>query len=56
VKFLLKNGADVNTLTNSGENSLYYACEHNNLDIVKLLLEKGVDVNVLSESGETALY
>ena len=43
VKFLLDNGADVNTLPN--DTSLIIACENNDFDKVKSLIEKGANVN-----------
>lgn len=58
VKFLLANGANVNTENLDGETAIWLACEmNNNLSVVKTLIDAGADVNIslLTEEGCTPL-
>lgn len=55
VKFLLKNGAEVNETSLDGRTALHVACQTKQLRIVKMLLKHGADVNVLDDDGNTPL-
>lgn len=44
-KYLISNGADVNSVKGEGITSIFYAVENNNLEMVKLLLENGANLN-----------
>lgn len=52
-KYLLDQGANVNTLGSNGRTSLHLAVSSNNEKLVTLLLEKGADYNIVSRDGET---
>lgn len=39
VKYLLKNGADVNKQTNCGATAMHFAAQANHLQIVKILVK-----------------
>lgn len=56
VKFLIDQGANVNSTSDDGHTALHLAARSGNLDIVKYLLELGVDVNCEQELGRTALH
>lgn len=47
VKFLIKNGANVNYKNPFGKTPIFYAVGFNDLDMVKLLVENGADVNAV---------
>ena len=55
-KFLLNNGADVNTKGNDGTTALHAAAELGNTDMIKLLLTHDADVNAKNNEGMTALH
>jgi ankyrin repeat protein len=57
-KFLIENGADVNTKNNRGITPLMLCADYflNNLELIKLLLQKGADVNARNNWGETVLF
>ena|SRR5215467_7202711 len=46
VKTFLDKGVDVNAKTRYGATALSYACDRENVEMVKLLIERGADVNV----------
>ncbi|XP_071086322.1 ankyrin-3-like, partial [Haliotis cracherodii] len=54
VDFLVKKGADMSSVNNSGDNILHQACSGGDVEIVKriLALEK-VDINSRDQNGET---
>ncbi|HRX63568.1 MAG TPA: ankyrin repeat domain-containing protein [Candidatus Absconditabacterales bacterium] len=55
VKFLLKNGADVNKKSGDGRTALIYACNKKfDLNIVKNLLKYPVDISVEDKKGNNA--
>lgn len=55
VKFLLENGADVNTKDNKNFTLLMYCVKFNDLSLISLALSYGAKVNVKDLSGFTAL-
>jgi hypothetical protein len=54
-EYLIQNGANVNEMTNEGNNALILASDLNKVKLVELLLRKGADVNAINKQGETAL-
>ena len=59
VRFLLKNGADVNAaneLAANGNTALHRAIENKYVECVKLLLIYGADVNKMNDSRETPFH
>ena len=47
----------INAAHISGNTSLHYACQNNNIDIVKRLLQhKDINVNSQNEDGKTPLH
>ncbi len=55
VKFLLENGADVNTKDKKNFTLLMYCVEYNDLTLIELALSYGARVNDKDISGFTAL-
>jgi ankyrin repeat protein len=56
IKFLIKNGADVNvTNYDCGSTPLHEAASNNNIKIMELLLKAGADINAKDKSGRTPL-
>lgn len=55
VKFLLENGADVNTKDNKGFTLLMYCVQFNDLSLIELAISYGAKVNDKDISGFTAL-
>jgi len=45
IKYLIKNGADVNYCDSDENTPLYAAYKENNISIIKLLIKNGVDIN-----------
>ncbi|VDD88622.1 unnamed protein product [Enterobius vermicularis] len=56
VKYLLKNGVDVDKVFELGKTALYIASEYGNTKVVKCLVEYGANVNVKALSGLTPLW
>ena len=56
VKYLLENGAEVNSVTNSLRTPLHVACTRDFLDIIKVLVEEGANINAQDENGDTPLH
>ena len=55
VKWLLQEGADIDTKSNNRWTVLMYASQHGQLEVVKWLLEKGADINAKNDNRWTAL-
>jgi len=56
VKFLLEQGADPLSQTDTGWTPMHSAAKWNNSDIVEILLNAGTPVNTISEGGLTAIH
>jgi ankyrin repeat protein len=56
IKFLIENGADVNSLNKDKWNALMIACRYSkNLELVKLLIESGSNIKVQNKDKYTVL-
>ena len=55
VRFLLENGADINTDSHR-HNTILYTVANGNIETLKVLLEYGIDINSSSFNGCTPLY
>ena len=55
VKSLLKSGADVNSVDDTGATPLITAFEKEIYDVIPILIEAGANVNLRNCNGETAL-
>lgn len=56
IKYLIKNGANVNAKDRNGQTPLLiYISQSNNLDIIKYLVEHGADINSKDNYGNTPL-
>jgi len=55
IKFLLENGADVNTKDHKNFTLLMYCAKYNDLSSISLALSYGARVNIKDSSGFTAL-
>jgi len=53
---LIKNGADVNSVSESGHTPLRRAADRSNTEIIKLLIENGADINAKGKYGMTVLH
>ena len=56
VKYLLKNGARIDTVDINGQTALHWAAYFGNVEIVKILLAAGAAVNVQDETERTPLF
>jgi ankyrin repeat protein len=58
VKFLLEQGANINSTDLFERNALHFALKHSkvNMGIVKLLIDKGIDMRVRDKYGITPLH
>jgi len=45
IRLLLRQGVDVNAVSDKGDTALYHACRSHQLEMVRILLEAGADVN-----------
>jgi ankyrin repeat protein len=52
---LIKNGADVKTVSKSGQTLLHYAARNGWCELAAILIEKGADVNAGDRNGRTPL-
>lgn len=55
VKFLIKNGADVDRANKNGFTLLMAAAQRGATDVVKFLIQRGADVTAKTSGGDTAL-
>lgn len=55
VKFLLENGADVNTKDNKNFTLLMYCVQFNDLSLIQLVLSYGASINDKDHTGYSAL-
>ena len=53
-EFLIKHGANINTIDNFNQSALHIACYKDNLDVVKILIESGMNTDILDREGNTA--
>lgn len=51
---LIKEGVNINSVTNSGDTALHYAVRMNRLPIMKLLLDNQIDYSLTNKQGESA--
>jgi len=56
VKLLIQSGANVNTLDDTGNSPLHYACKFNRKDLAEILTQNGAHVNVRNHLNETPLF
>lgn len=54
-KLLQDSNVDVNEVDNNGQNALFIALRHKELELIKLLLEAGIDPNYEDSEGLTAM-
>jgi ankyrin repeat protein len=57
IEIFIKNGADINKLTNNESMTLlhYAVYYHMNIDIIKFLINKGANINAVGRSGKTII-
>jgi len=55
IKYLIENGADVDTVNDYGQTILMFACKSNHLKMVQYLVEKGIQINATDNNNDTAL-
>ena len=56
VKFLIKTGADVNCIDESGKTPLLLALQDGKFKIAQYLMKQGSDVNIVDGLGQSALF
>eukprot|EP00523_Entomoneis_sp_CCMP467_P010881 CAMPEP_0168730942 /NCGR_PEP_ID=MMETSP0724-20121128/6994_1 /TAXON_ID=265536 /ORGANISM="Amphiprora sp., Strain CCMP467" /LENGTH=442 /DNA_ID=CAMNT_0008777903 /DNA_START=2293 /DNA_END=3621 /DNA_ORIENTATION=+ len=60
VQYLVDNGGNVNSLNDTGESPLHWACKQKlkvgNLDVIRFLVEQGSSVNTKNNDGWTPLH
>ncbi|WP_353271420.1 ankyrin repeat domain-containing protein [Wolbachia endosymbiont (group A) of Rhorus exstirpatorius] len=56
VRYLTKNGANVNVQDEWEKTSLHYSAQHGHAQVVEVLLEEGADVNAQNEDKGTPLH
>lgn len=55
VKYLIRNGADINAEDVQHKTALHYAIQEHRLDTAKILVENGADLDKKSKYGDDAL-
>jgi ankyrin repeat protein len=55
MKYLISQGADINTIDREGSNLLHNAAANGHLEVVKYLLDQGFDINAEDANGNTAI-
>ncbi|QMV45957.1 ankyrin repeat domain-containing protein [Wolbachia pipientis] len=56
VRYLIKNGANINVQDEWEKTSLHYSAQHEHTQVVEVLLEEGAGVNAQDENKETPLH
>lgn len=56
VKFLIKAGANVNCIDESGKTPLLLALQDGKFKIAQYLMKQGSDVNIVDGLGQSALF
>jgi ankyrin repeat protein len=56
VRFLLDNGANIETTDYRRRTALYVAARYGNPEIARLLIERGANVNATNKNGKTPLH
>ena len=54
-QLLIRNGADLNMMDDSGKTALDYAARDANTDLMEILLSAGADPNLEGSDGQTPL-
>jgi len=55
MKYLLSQGADINTIDRENSNLMHNAAANGHLEVVKYLIDQSFDVNAADDNGNTAL-
>lgn len=55
-QFLIENGAEVNSVSDSLRTPLHIACSRNSIRLMKLLADAGANVNAQDNDGDTPLH
>jgi len=56
VKWLVENGADINTKYRDGSTPMFWAANKGYVEIMTLLKERGADVNAKADDGQTPIF
>ena len=56
IRFLLKNGSNIEAITFNGHTPLHLATLQRNVEVAKLLIDQGADVNAINTYGSTSLH
>jgi len=56
MKFLVENGADINSETSTGNTPLHFACINNNLEVANYLIDNKANINEKNNKGQTPLH
>ena len=56
VRYLIKNGADINHQDSVGRTAIFFASAEGNYEIAALLIHLGADINIATKDGRTPLH
>ncbi len=56
IRYLVKQGANLETIDNTGQTALVIAVTHDNHRLLRHLIDQGADVNARSADGHSALW